>query len=59
MPKEVVLPPVRVDPLELARRLFPEHRERRGGPEDARGEPERERETPRRKDGVALSAKAK
>ena len=57
MPREVVLPPVSVDPLELARRLFPEHREWRGEPADGRDEPNRE--TPRRKDGVALSAEAK
>ena len=43
MPREVVLPPVRVDPLELARRLFPEHREGRGEPVDGRDEPEQER----------------
>lgn len=32
MPREVVLPPVEADLLELAWRLFPEHRERRGEP---------------------------
>ena len=38
MPREVVLPPVEADPLELARRLFPEHRERRGEPAGGAGE---------------------
>ena len=42
MPREVVLPPVQADPLELARRLFPEHRERRAA--DKRREAERERD---------------
>ena len=42
MPREVVLPPVEVDPLELARRLFPEHREGRDELEDGRDERERE-----------------
>ena len=41
MPREVVLPPVKVDPLELARRLFPEQREGRGEPVDGRDERER------------------
>ena len=41
MPREVVLPPVEAEPLELAWRLFPEHRERRGEPADRRGETER------------------
>lgn len=47
MPREVVLPPVNVDSLELARRLFPEHRERRDEPVDGREGPERERERER------------
>lgn len=44
MPREVVLPPVQADPLELARRLFPEHRERAAKPEGERREAERERD---------------
>ena len=34
MLKEVVLSPVGTSPLKLARRLFPEHRERPGQPPD-------------------------
>lgn len=47
MPREVVLPPVEAEPLELARRLFPEHREGRGEPVDGREEREREDERER------------
>ena len=37
MPREVVLPPVNMDPLELAPRLFSEDRERRDEPAHGRG----------------------
>ena len=53
MPTEVVLPPVVAAPLELARWLFLEHRERHRQPAEKSRKPERRRETPRQNPMVA------